>query len=70
MGLKFTTFEEFPEHLAKALNRSNAHWRVGSHPSERHIWSENFCAPLTDEEKFEIKYFIENNSDIMVSFLN
>lgn len=54
----FTTFEEFPDDIAKALKRADAWYHRHDMSHRLHIKSRNLYEPLTDEEKERIKSFL------------
>lgn len=57
----FTTFEEFPNDIAKALKRADAWYLRNKMSLTFHIKSRNLYEPLTDEEKERIKSFLALN---------
>ena len=53
-----TTFCDYPEDIAKALERANAYWRINKISETFYIKSQNTEAPLTESEKHRITTYL------------
>lgn len=58
-----TTFDGYPDNIAKALRRADAYWKRDKINMTFHIRSRNEESPLTDEEKRSIELYwgMQNN---------
>ena len=53
------TFQELPSDIREFLERAECWWSDDVFTYTRHIRSRNLEAPLTDEEKDQIKRYLE-----------
>lgn len=54
MSYPFTTYDDYPNHLAEALERAQAWWKYDETTNTLHITSRNTEEPLTNSEKIKI----------------
>ena len=54
MGYPFTTYDDYPKHIAEALERAKAWWKYDESTNTLRITSRNAEEPLTNSEKIEI----------------
>lgn len=58
MGRPYTTYDDYPKHIAESLKRAKAWWKYDMVTDTLHITSRNKENPLTNSEKIEICQYL------------